>query len=80
MRKPPSESLVSAQVYPGHRIMKVVNRTSVAVEIRTRKKKPVMMIVNFRLKRQCCSTVTPGKSASHSKCSSVEVFQIAPER
>jgi hypothetical protein len=39
MRKPPSESLVSAQVYPGHRIMKVVNRTSVAVKIRTRKKK-----------------------------------------
>jgi hypothetical protein len=32
MRKPPSESLSSAQMYPGHRIMKVVNRTSAAVK------------------------------------------------
>jgi hypothetical protein len=62
MRKPPSESLLSAQMYPGHRIMKVLNRTSVAVKIRTRKKKTRDDDSScVRLKRQCCSTATPGK-------------------
>jgi hypothetical protein len=64
VRKPPSESLLSAQIYPGHRIMKVVNRTSVAVKIRTRKKKPVMMIVVvFATNANVAAPSLPGKSA-----------------
>jgi hypothetical protein len=78
MRKPPSESLLSAQMYPGHRIMKVLNRTSVAVKIRTRKKKT--RGDDSSSNANVAALPLPGKSASHAKCNSVEVFQIAPER
>jgi hypothetical protein len=46
MLKPPSDSLLSAQMYPGRRIMKVVNRTPVKARNKDQnpqKESPVVM-------------------------------------